>query len=199
MLYVPATDTIIWSATQRYSHPQTGEVYGGTDYDNADKLAEIGAVPITVETVAAGYRAISWAAIQEEGAWIYRPTVEVDPDVRAALLAAVNEERERRKQTLLVTVDGMTFDADDESRSNVTGVLSAVSAGVPVPFPVDWRDAANNTQSLTQAQLVTLAATMMAAVTALYDKSWVLKDVAIPALTDAQVGSFDVTNDEHWA
>lgn len=198
MLYIPSTNTVIWSAAQRYIHPQTGEVYGGTDYDDPAKCAEIGAVPITVELYAAGYRAVSWAAVQVNGAWIYRPTVEADPDAREALLAAVNVERERRKQALTVTAGGMTFDADEESRVNVTGILSAVSVGVPVAFPMNWRDSYNDTQSLTQTQLVTLAAAMLAAVDALYAKSWTLKDVTIPGLTDAQVGTFDVTANRHW-
>jgi hypothetical protein len=198
-IYIPATQTIIRSPGERYIHPQTGEVYGGTDYDDPAKLAEIGAVPITIAPVSAGYRAVSWAAIQESGAWIYRPTVEADPDVRTALLAAVNVERERRKAVLTVTVDGVVFDADGESRSNIAGILSAVSSGLPVTFPHDWRDAGNVTRSLSQAQLVTLAGTMMGAMKALYDASWTLKDVTIPALTDAQVGTFNVAADEHWA
>jgi hypothetical protein len=47
MLYIPETQTIIRSHLQRYSHPQTGEIYGGTDYDDPTKLAEIGAIPLT--------------------------------------------------------------------------------------------------------------------------------------------------------
>jgi hypothetical protein len=198
-IYIPDTQTIIRSAGERYTHPQTGEIYGGTDYDDPTKLAEIGAVSITVEPVPAGCRATSWTAVQENGAWIYRPTTETDPMVRSGLRDAVNAERARRKEALTVTLDGWTFDADDESRSNITGLLSAVSAGVPVPFPQDWRDSSNVTRSLNQGQLVTLAATMMGAITALYTASWTLKDVTIPALTDEQCATFDVTANEHWA
>jgi len=91
----------------------------------------------------------------------------------------------------------MTFDADGESRANLVGLLSAKSNGVPVPFPHPWRDTDNITRSLAQEQLVMLAAAMFAAMSALYNKSWELKDVTIPGLTDAQVGTFDVTADEH--
>ena len=198
MLYIPATQTIIRSAGERYVHPQTGEIYGGTDYDDPTKLAEIGAVPITVEPVPAGCRATSWAAVQENGVWVYRPTVEADPTIRSGLRDAVNAERARRKEALTVTVDGWTFDADDESRANIIGILSAISAGVPIPFPQEWRDAGNVTRELTQTQLVTLAAAMMGAVKGLYDASWLLKDVTIPALTDGACATFDVTSDQWW-
>jgi hypothetical protein len=43
-IYIPATQTIIRSYSDRYVY--NGEVYGGTDYDDAAKLAEIGAVPV---------------------------------------------------------------------------------------------------------------------------------------------------------
>ena len=199
MLYIPATNTVILSQNQRYIHPTTNEVYGGTDYGNADKLAEIGAVPLTIEPVAEGYRATDWTAVEESGAWFYRPTVEADPAARDALLAAVNVEREQRKEDLTVTADGMVFDADEKSRSNIMGVVSAISAGIPITFPIDWRDSANVTQSLTQVQLVTIAAAMMAAVSKLYSKSWTLKDTTIPGLTDSEVGTFNVAADEHWS
>ena len=79
-LYIPATDTIIRNASQRYIHPQTNEIYGGTNYDSADKLAEIGAEPITMETVEAGYLATAWTVVKEDGSWRYRPTVQVDTE-----------------------------------------------------------------------------------------------------------------------
>jgi len=45
-LYVPATSTVIADYFQRYTHPATDIVYGGTDYDDPAKLAEIGAVQL---------------------------------------------------------------------------------------------------------------------------------------------------------
>jgi hypothetical protein len=48
-LYISATNTIIRSVKERYIHPQTGEVYGNTDYADPKKLAEIGAIPLTEE------------------------------------------------------------------------------------------------------------------------------------------------------
>ena len=35
----------------RWTHPVTGEVYGGTDYDNPEKLSEMGAEPCDAPAV----------------------------------------------------------------------------------------------------------------------------------------------------
>jgi hypothetical protein len=44
-LPIRASDgTVIRAKYQRWIHPQTKEVYGGTDYDDPKKCAEIGAV-----------------------------------------------------------------------------------------------------------------------------------------------------------
>ena len=77
MLYIPSTQTIILSPSQRYTHPQTGEVYGGTDYDDPAKLAGIGAVPITIQEVASGHLATTWEVVLENGSYFYRPVAEV--------------------------------------------------------------------------------------------------------------------------
>ena len=64
-IYVPASDTVITDYFQRYNHPVTGEVYGGTDYDNPVKLAEIGAVPLRVEQPAEGFDAETWEVVDD--------------------------------------------------------------------------------------------------------------------------------------
>ena len=60
MLYIEATQTVITNATQRYIHPDTGIVYGGTDYSDPAKLAEIGAVPLRIEQPDTGFDAETW-------------------------------------------------------------------------------------------------------------------------------------------
>ncbi len=80
MFYIPANNTIILSKSQRYIHPQTGEIYGGTDYDSPDKLAEIGAEPLIVESISGGYIATGWNVVEESEQWIYRPTVQIDTE-----------------------------------------------------------------------------------------------------------------------
>lgn len=91
-IYIPATDTIIRSYSDRYVHE--GEVYGGTDYDNLTKLSEIGAVPITIEAAAEGYRALTWETVQVDGAWVYRPaTTEAIPALTTEEKAALRQAR----------------------------------------------------------------------------------------------------------
>lgn len=93
-LYIPATQTIILSPTRRYIHPTSGEVYGGTDYNDAAKLAEIGAVPLTLESAPEGYRALTWETVEVEGAWVHRPaTTEEIPAPTAEEKAATRRAR----------------------------------------------------------------------------------------------------------
>ena len=47
-IYIEPTGTVITSARQRYSHPDTGIIYGAGDYDNPAKLAEIGGIELLV-------------------------------------------------------------------------------------------------------------------------------------------------------
>jgi len=75
-IYVPASNTVITNYFQRYTHPVTGEVYGGADYDNGSKLAEIGAVPLRVMTHAADLEVVEWAVEDDPenpGGKQYRP------------------------------------------------------------------------------------------------------------------------------
>ena len=58
MLYIEVTNTVITDPTQRYIHPVTGEVYGGTDYADPAKIAQIGAVPLRVLTPNAGLEVV---------------------------------------------------------------------------------------------------------------------------------------------
>ena len=93
-LYIPATQTIILSPTQRYVHPTSGEVYGGTDYSDPIKCAEIGAEPLTIEAAPEGYRALTWETVEVEGEWVYRPaTTEEIPAPTAEEKAATRRAR----------------------------------------------------------------------------------------------------------
>jgi hypothetical protein len=72
-LYIAATDTIIRNASEKYVHPVTGEVYGRSDYENPAKLAEIGAVPLTEESVPEGFTASEWEIVEVDGKYVRRP------------------------------------------------------------------------------------------------------------------------------
>ena len=58
MLYIEVTNTVITDPTQRYIHPVTGEVYGGTDYGDPAKIKQIGAVPLRVPAPTAGLEVV---------------------------------------------------------------------------------------------------------------------------------------------
>ena len=238
MLYVAATDTAILAPAQKYIHPQTGEVYGGSDYADAAKIAEIGAVPLRIVPAVAGLEIFGHAVEDDElnpGGKKYRPiqirveaaatgfdaatfeTVDdpnnagdklkrpltttawvISADDLAAKNNEVNVETGRRLGILTVVYNGWTFQAGPSSRSNITGVLTAISAGITVADPFLWRDADDVDRLLTHAQLIALGGTMLAAADALYNKSWEIKDeiAAITSATDFR--SFNVAADEHW-
>ena len=239
MLYVAATDTAILAPAQKYIHPQTGEVYGGSDYADAAKIAEIGAVPlrivpavagleifghaveddelnpggkkyrpiqIRVEAAATGVDAATWETVDDPnnaGDKLKRPltttTWVISADDLAAKKDLVNAERTKRLDAMTVTYNGWTFQAGPSSRANITGIMAAISAGLPVADPFLWRDADDVDRSLTHAQLVALGGTMLVAAEIVYAKSWLMKDTiaAITSATDFR--AFNVAADEHWA
>jgi len=78
MLYIEATSTIITSPGERYIHPVTGIVYGGTDYGNLVKLAEIGAVQLRILTPVEGLEIVEWVVeddAENPGGKQYRPVM----------------------------------------------------------------------------------------------------------------------------
>ena len=248
MLYVPSTNTAILAPAQRYIHPQTGEVYGGTDYADAAKIAEIGAVPlrivnavagleifghaveddelnpggkkyrpiqIRVEQASTGFDAATWETVDDPnnvGDKLKRPLTTtawvISANDRVTKNNEVNVETSRRLDILTCTytseisagiTEDWTFQAGPASRTNITGVITAISAGIPVPNPFTWRDADNVNRSLTHVQLIELGGTMLVAADAIYLKSWEIKDeiAAITSATDFR--AFNVSSDEHWA
>ena len=77
-IYVPASNTAITDYFQRYNHPVTGEVYGGTDYDDPAKLAEIGAIQLRILTPAEGLEIVEWVVeddAENPGGKQYRPVM----------------------------------------------------------------------------------------------------------------------------
>lgn len=101
----------------------------------------------------------------------------------------INAERDRRIASLTVELDGVTYDADIEARANLTSTVSAINANViPVPDPLDWRDANNVTRQLSHLKVLELAGLMFAAVDVVYKTSWDLKAQidAAPDLATAQ-------------
>jgi hypothetical protein len=205
MFYIAETNTVISSAAQRYTHPQTAEIYGGTDYDNPAKLAEIGAVPLRVEQPEEGFDALTWEIVDDPdvpGSKLKRPAtttpwVITQADV-AARINEVVQERTRRLELLIVIYGELPIVADNRAITNLTSIVSAMTAGVPIGESFPWPDASGAVQMLTPAQLVELGGVMLAATLPLYQKSWALNGV-LAAITDpVAFRALDVMADEHW-
>jgi len=184
------------------THPLTGEKYGGTDFQNSEKLAEIMACPLTIESVPEDKVATAWTIIDgESGEKIMRPTLTdlsapSESDI-AVMHERINTERLARLEglTAYIEIDGVQvpFDADQKGRENLNGVLTAITLSIPVGETVLRRDSNNVNHALSQAQLIALGAAMLLATQAVFIKSWYIKDTVLPSLTPLQFKNFDVS------
>ena len=238
MLYIEVTNTVITDPTQRYIHPVTGEVYGGTDYADPAKVDQIGAVPLRVvaptaglevvrwvveddsenvggkslrpvmlrvEQPAAGFDAVTWEIVDDpenKGDKLKRPATTTPWTITPADLAAkvntVVQERTRRLELLTVSYNGWTIVADPKAIANLTSIVAAKTAGVPIGDVFPWPDASGAVQMLTPTQLVELGGVMLQATLPLYQKSWEF-NAALAAITDPIIfRTVDVTADKHW-
>lgn len=91
-----------------------------------------------------------------------------------AMCAKVNALR-AIKLAQPVTYMGHQFDSDHEAIMNVNGIVAAIGVGIPLPEGFTWRSADNADVPMSSAQLVGLAAAMLAYRSACYSKSWALK------------------------
>jgi hypothetical protein len=239
MLYIEATNTVITDPTQRYIHPDTGEVYGGADYGDAAKIAQIGAVPLRVVTPTEGLEVVEWLVeddpenaggkslrpvmlyVQQPDAGFDAATWEIVDDPAhpgdklkrpatttpwvitpadlAAKVNAVFQERTRRLELLTVVYNGWTIMADSRANANLTSIVSAMTAGVPIGASFPWPDSSGVVQTLTPTQLVELGGVMLQATLALYQKSWAL-NAALAAITDpVAFRALDVSAEMYWA
>jgi len=237
-LFVPETSTVILDYVTRYTHPVTGEIYGGADYGDPAKIAQIGAVPLRVVAPTKGLEVVEWLVEDDKlniGGKKYRPVmlyVQLPPDgedaatweivddpahpgdklkrpatttpwvISPADLAAKKEAgtrvRKLKLEALTVSYNGWTFQADPQSRANLTAIITAIMAGIPVSDPFPWRDEGDVDRLLTHAQLVALGGAMLLATLTIYQKSWALKD-ALAAVTDPLAfRAVDVAADVHW-
>jgi len=205
MLYIEATNTVITDPGQRYTHPDTGEVYGGTDYNDPAKLAEIGAVPLRIEQPDTGFDTATWEIVDDpenKGGKLKRPATTTPWTITPADLAtkvnAVVQERDRRMELLTVSYNDWTIVADSKAIANLTSIVSAMTAGVPIGEVFPWPDASGAVQMLTPTQLVELGGVMLAATLPLYTKSWTLNGTLAAITNPVVFRTVDVTADEHW-
>jgi hypothetical protein len=152
-----------------------------------------------------GFDATTWEVVDDPahpGDQLRRPATTtpwtITPADLAAKANAVIQERTRRLELLTVVYNGWTIVADSRANANLTSIVSAMTAGVPIGASFPWPDASGVVQTLTPTQLVELGGVMLQATLALYQKSWTLNGV-LAAITDAVAfRAVDVTADEHW-
>lgn len=134
-LYVPTTKTEIRSKKHRYVHPTTGEVYGGTDYENPTKLAEIEAEPLRDEGAPKGYLVTSWRILPEEGGYVrtYDGLTPIPQEPLESLINRAIKARDvgtREQIALGFTYRGATFSMSDAAQRNWLAIGVGVALGM---------------------------------------------------------------------
>jgi hypothetical protein len=186
------------------THPTTGEKYGGTDWLNDSKCAEIGAIPLTdddgdipenpVQTGTTIVVAEDGLSATKTTTWRSKTQAELDSDYDAALDAARSAtiaERTRRLETLTVTLDETVYCADSLARNNIASLLTALNSGISPPNPYPWRDANEMNVLLSHEKLVELGALMLSAAELLFQTSWQIRDEILPGLTTSELSAFN--------
>lgn len=79
--------------------------------------------------------------------------------------------------------DGHTYDSDSRSRQNITGLATAITAGVPLSEGFTWRDKDNNDVPMTEQDVIALGAAAIQHVQQQYAISWALKEQVDNATT----------------
>jgi len=80
--------------------------------------------------------------------------------------------------------------ADPVAQQNATGFLTAVSAGVPVPFPIEWRTKANTSVWIPDLDsFKVFSAMMLQFVQQVFHDTWKAKDDVRSAVTTEEIGS----------
>lgn len=86
-----------------------------------------------------------------------------------------------------VVFNGYQFDSDPTSVSNLTAVVSSVSAGVSLPSGFVWRSSANIDVPMSAADLVGLLGTMIQTANTVYQTSWIKKQAISAAASQVEL------------
>lgn len=85
---------------------------------------------------------------------------------------------------------GHRIQADGVAQQNANGYLTAIQAGVPVPFPIQWRTRANTSYDIPDLDTFRLfAAAMLSFVQEVFHSTWAAKDAIRSSATIAEVES----------
>ena len=124
------------------------------------------------------------------------PTIDLEA-VRREMLAQVNVNRNNAMlDQPPITFNGVLYDADKQSRDNLMGLMTALSAGVSLPDGFTWRSYDNQDISIDATGLQGLMASMAGQVLLrqqnIYQHSWDLKaqleSVDDPRTVDIKAG-----------
>lgn len=72
--------------------------------------------------------------------------------------------------------NGVLYDGDEQAKANISGVVAALSAGIPLPEGFTWRSKLNQNIPMDAEGLVQLGAALMQFQNEVMTRSWVLKD-----------------------
>ena len=122
--------------------------------------------------------------------WVLPPSA-LD-DLKARKKADIDAARDRARYSG-ITYNGVRFDSDMVSTSNITGWTTAVAAGIPLPPGFTWRSKDNQDIQFNEADVLALAALAVNKVTACYNRAWQLKE-QVSALNDYEsIINYDIT------
>ena len=136
-IVIVATEQIIRDPGYRYVHPDTGEVYGRTDYWDDSKLAEMGAAYLREELPATGYQADGWEIVddpQNTGWKLRRPTStsEIPYDLAANKAMRIYQIDAKTRELIAggFSYGGKQFSMSDAAQKNWLMMAVGVSLGM---------------------------------------------------------------------
>jgi hypothetical protein len=127
----------------------------------------------------------------DRNTWTWQNVTNIDL-LKTTKKDEINKERERRN-TLPITYQNNTWDADPQSQRNVSAWMTTLAAGNTLPAGFTWRSYNNQDVAADQSFVNGLGAAMTLRGTQLYQTSWI-KKAEIDALTTVEaVNNYDIT------
>ena len=118
-------------------------------------------------------------------------------DNRTVEIARANKQEEinvMREEMLAAGLwyMGHFWDTSARARTNITGVLTGVTAGLPLPANFVWRDNNNNNVPFTATNLVMLGGYIIQWVNVVYGYSWSMKAELDTKTTLAEIDAYTI-------
>ena len=110
-------------------------------------------------------------------------------DARLAKKELINQEREIQLAAGLWYM-GHFWDTSARARTNLTGIMTGISAGLPLPDNFVWRDNNNNNVPFSPTNLLELGGYMLAYVNMVYNVSWYMKEQIDALATIEEVDAY---------